>query len=335
MKKRLSGILSAFGMLVLILDAKTAITGAKEGIELCLMTIIPSLFPFFVLSILLTTNLSGARSKFLRPIGRLCKMPEGSESLLLIGLLGGYPTGAQAVTQTYESGFLGKEQAQRLLAFCSNAGPAFLFGICGSLFPEKWMVWMLWAVHVLSALAVAIVLPGETDDRLTCSTASHISLPQALDRALKTAARVCGWVVLFRIVIAFSEKWILRQTGMVWTVWLSGLLELTNGCCQLSCIENIGLRFLLASLFLAFGGICVTMQTVSVTASLGIGTYVRGKLLQTVFSILLSLLLQAILFTDGWKIHANPILLMIPACYLLFVLIKYEKKSSIPARSLV
>jgi len=335
MKKRLSGIISAFGMLVLILDTKTAVTGAKEGIELCLMTVIPSLFPFFILSILLTACLSGVRSKFLRPIGRLCKMAEGSETLLLIGLLGGYPTGAQAVTQAYESGFLVKEQAQRLLGFCSNAGPAFLFGICGPLFPEMWMVWLLWAVHILSALSVAIVLPGGTDERLTHSAAPGISLQQALDRSLKTAARVCGWVVLFRIVIAFSEKWILSQTGMVWKVLISGLLELTNGCCQLSSIENTGLRFLLASLFLSFGGICVTMQTVSVTGKLGIEKYARGKLLQAVFSVLYSLLAQAILLTDGWRIPANPILIMIPVCFLLFVLIKYEKKSSIPARSLV
>ena len=252
---------------------------------------------------------------------------------LFLAFLCGFPLhAADAVTAVSEKSFIFIRPEKSSHWQTSKGGAVSLpvlfpeVGICGSLFPEKWIVWMLWAVHVLSALAVAIVLPGETDDRLTCSTASHISLPQALDRALKTAARVCGWVVLFRIVIAFSEKWILGQTGMVWKVLLSGLLELTNGCCQLSCIENIGLRFLLASLFLAFGGICVTMQTVSVTASLGIGTYVRGKLLQTVFSILLSLLLQAILFTDGWKIHANPILLMIPACFLLFVLIKYEKR---------
>jgi len=77
------------------------------------------------------------------------------------------------------------------------------------------------------------------------------------------------------------------------------------------------------------------MQTVSVTGKLGIEKYARGKLLQAVFSVLYSLLAQALLLTDGWRIPANPILIMIPVCFLLFVLIKYEKKSSIPARSLV
>lgn len=335
MKKHFYGILPALGMLLLILDARTALIGAKEGIELCLMTVIPSLFPFFVLSSLLTATLSGARSKLLRPIGRLLGMPVGAESLLLVGLLGGYPTGAQAVTQSYESGSISKEQAWRLLSFCSNAGPAFLFGICGSLFPKKWMVWLLWAVHILSALFVAIALPGEEEYEGKAVAAAGTSLPQALDRAVKTVARVCGWVVLFRIVIAFFEKWLFEKIGSIWTVFISGILELTNGCCQLSGIESIGLRFLLATVFLSFGGICVALQTASVTGKLGIGNYIRGKVLQTVFALLLSLFAQTIFFPDGCKMPVSPLLMLPPAVFLLLILLKFEKKSSIPDKSLV
>ena len=39
---------AALGMLVLILDSKTALAGAREGIDLCIRTVIPSLFPFFL-----------------------------------------------------------------------------------------------------------------------------------------------------------------------------------------------------------------------------------------------------------------------------------------------
>lgn len=335
MKKSLSGILSALGMLLLILDPKTALGGAKEGIELCLITVIPSLFPFFVLSILLTASLSGLQTKLLRPVGRLCGMPSGTESLLLIGLLGGYPTGAQAVTQAYQGGQLGKEQAQRLLGFCSNAGPAFIFGICASLFPQKWMAWLLWAVHILSALIVGAVLPDREHSTGRITKATQITLPQALDRALKTIGRVCGWVVLFRILIAFIDQWLLWRLAPGWKVLLSGLLELTNGCCQLSAIENIGLRFLLASVFLSFGGLCVTMQTVSVTGELGLGYYLRGKVQQTGFSVLLCLILQVMTFPNGWKLPGNPFVILIPATILVLILLKYENKSSIPAKSLV
>ena len=49
-KKQLwTGIAASMGMLVLILDGKTALEGARQGIELCLRTVVPSLFPFFLL----------------------------------------------------------------------------------------------------------------------------------------------------------------------------------------------------------------------------------------------------------------------------------------------
>ena len=101
MKRRrlLTGIGGCIGLLVLILDAKTALQGARQGVELCLKTVIPSLFPFFVLSILLTSSLLGSRIPLLRPLGRLCGVPKGAESLLIPAFLGGYPVGAQSVPE--------------------------------------------------------------------------------------------------------------------------------------------------------------------------------------------------------------------------------------------
>jgi hypothetical protein len=40
---------------MLILDGSTALAGAREGVQMCLYTVIPALFPFFVLSDLLSS----------------------------------------------------------------------------------------------------------------------------------------------------------------------------------------------------------------------------------------------------------------------------------------
>ena len=78
--------------------------------------------------------------------------------LLLTGFLGGYPTGAQCVSQARSSGKLTKAQAERMIAVCSNAGPSFLFGMVSQMCTESSMVWLLWAVHILSAVLVAVLL---------------------------------------------------------------------------------------------------------------------------------------------------------------------------------
>ena len=90
-------IASALGMLVLILDAKTALSGAAAGVELCIRTVIPSLFPFFFLSVMLTATLVGRALPPLRWLGRLLRLPEGAECIYITGLLGGYPVGAQNI----------------------------------------------------------------------------------------------------------------------------------------------------------------------------------------------------------------------------------------------
>jgi len=298
-RRRLFTILfSAIGMLVLILDSKTALQGAMEGIELCIRTAIPSLFPFFVLSILLTGQLTGNAIPLLRPIARVCGIPSGGEAILAVGLLGGYPVGASCVAMAYRKGQLSANDAHRLLGFCSNAGPAFLFGIVSHLFSSMRVVWALWAIHILSALCVGALLPCKTTSRAKTMEYTGTSLPKALDQSVRVMASVCGWIVLFRVLIHIFSRWFLWLLPEPWDVSLTGLFELVNGCHALTAMESVFLRFVLCSAFLAFGGLCVTMQTASVTEGLGLGMYLPGKILQTIISILMAFPVGRILFSE-------------------------------------
>ena len=282
-----TGAGAGLGMLVLILDAKTALEGAQDGIALCVQTILPSLFPFFVLSILLNGALVGETLPGLSLLGRLLRLPKNRESLLIPAFLGGYPVGTQAVASLYQRGQLTRPTARRLLSFCSNAGPAFLFGMTASLFSKGWMVWGLWGIHIASAVLTAMWIPESSEPERRAIPTTAVSWSDALASALNVTARVCGWVVLFRVLIAFLDRWFLWMLPAEIQIGLIGLLELSNGCYALKDIADESLRFVLCSLFLGFGGLCVTMQTASVIGNLPLGDYLRGKLMQTLFSLLL------------------------------------------------
>lgn len=288
MKTRIrTAILASACMLMLILDAKSALAGANDGIDLCIRSVIPSLFPFFVLSILLTGSLSGIAMPFLKPIAWLCCIPEGAQSLIAVGLLGGYPVGAQCVAQLYRDHQLSRQTARRLLGFCSNAGPAFLFGIVAPQFSDSRAGWILWIIHILSALLVGMILPGKEREQ-SQTKSSDITVPTALRQSVWIMAQVCGWVILFRVIIGFLENWILFILPETLQVILSGLLELTNGALRLADIQSEEIRFLAASVMLAFGGICVCMQTASAAEDLGLGMYIPGKILQAGISAVLA-----------------------------------------------
>jgi len=269
-------------------------------------------------------------------LGKLLHLPDGSESIFMIGILGGYPVGAQAIAQATQMGRLDRKNAERMLGFCSNAGPSFIFGILGGLFSSPSTAWALWLIHIISAMVVGMTLPGNRQAIAAVSQNKIITPPEALERTIKIMASVCGWVVLFRIVISFLNRWVLWLFPHVLQTVIIGFLELTNGCCLLTDIENEGLRFILASCFLALGGSCVAMQTMAVTGKMGTGLYFPGKIMQTVISFLMAWCYQILLFPRHFRITFRPIILS-PVLIVLIMIFLYLKKhknnSSIPALS--
>lgn len=304
MKARRSILVLAFatlGMLVLILDAQTALQGALEGIRVCLYTVVPSLFPFIFLAGLLNEQLVGRQIPLLGWIGRICGIPSGAESLLLLGLMGGYPVGARSIAQAYRSGQLDKHTAHRLLGFCNNAGPAFIFGMLAPMFSMRIAPLLIWLIHILSAILTGLSLPGKRRSGCKLQPSPSLTVAQLLEHSVKTVGSICGWVILFRLLLTIGQRLVLWHLPMALQVLLTGLCELSNGIVSLSGIDSENIRFLLAGVMLSFGGLCVAMQTASVTGSLGTGMYFPGKLLQTAFTIILLLPVSQLLYgsTNG------------------------------------
>ncbi len=285
-RKILSILCPALAMTALILDTKTALQAGAQGVALCLQTLIPSLFPFFLISNLLTASLPGIK---IPPIERLLRIPSGGGSLFLIGLLGGYPVGAQSIAQARNKELLSAQDARRLLAFCNNAGPAFLFGIGARLFGDSRLCWLLWAVHIVSAVTVGCMTPGTPEIQPKTIPNTGLTLPQALRKSVETMALVCGWVLIFRVLLGFLKRWFLWLLPLEAEIFLCGLFELANGCCRLPELANIGLRFTLCAVFLGFGGLCVALQTRSVAGNIDTALYLPGKIAQGAVSYLLSI----------------------------------------------
>lgn len=281
------GLLAALGMTVLILDPKTALKGATEGITSCISTVIPSLFPFILLNCWLNGSVAVESDRMPEGITKIAGLPKGCGPILVGAILGGYPVGAQAVYRAYSSGTLDKENAEKALAYTNNAGPAFIFGMAGHIFPSGAAPWFLWGIHILSALMVRLII-GPIRGDLDRNDRPSGRDPDIVLSTSKIMCSICAWVITFRIIISYLEIWTGKFATVTVRTVLFGSLELVNGCCSLPEVTDVRLRFVILSGLLAFGGICVMMQTVSVVRELSTGYYLTGKLLQTVFSIIIS-----------------------------------------------
>lgn len=301
--KHMGFLLSAAAMLVLILDSKTAMLATAQGIELCIQTVIPSLFPMIIISSYLTQWFNGQSISLLQPMEKLLGLPQGAGGIYLTGLVGGYPIGAKCVAESYRNKSLSYKQANRMLGFCNNPGPAFLFGICGPFFITAKAVWLLWGIQILSSLLTGIILRENTQEKAETIHPAAKSISEIVTEGTKTMAVICGWVVLFRVLIRFSQSWFLWLFPAPVQVVLSGFLELTNGCCMLSCIRDESVRFIICSTLLSMGGLCVAMQTVFVTKVLRFSAYLKGKLIQTLIGALLSTVFAQICFPSQPFLH--------------------------------
>lgn len=321
-KKIWVGILSALGLLILIFDNKNAFLGATDGVDLCIRSVIPSLFPILYLSGLITGTLSLAGGNSGHKSG-------ARRILLLTGYLGGYPVGAQSVVQAYRRGVITPQEIKRLLVCCNNPGPAFIFGIAASVFAESWVIWVLWGIHILSSVAVYWIIPADICEEHSCFLQDHPVHTSVFSETTRNMAQICGWIVLFRVFIYILEYRCLELFPKAWQIMICGLLELTNGCMSLEEISCLGLRFSMCAFFLSFGGCCTLTQTHSVTNGLHTGSYVLGKLLEGGCSFWLAYLVQFCLFRDTQRFEAPiPLLTAVTVFIVISILIIRKLKNS-------
>lgn len=271
------------GMAVLILDSKTAMYGAATGMDLCIKTVIPAVFPFLFLSNLILQSGTHADWLLLRFGAKAFGIPNEAKNIMIPAFLGGYSAGAKSVASACSTGMLSSKSSERKLAYCNQAGPAFLFGMVASQFERPYTIWTLWGIQIISAWMVSgffsceIELSGEKKEQMTQNT--------AFEDALHAIGMICGWIILFRILIEFLHRWALWYMPVSIQVFLTGCIELSNGCCLLRLIPDENTRFVVCSGMLSWGGLCILMQTMSIVKPLRIRYYMLGKAFQTILSL--------------------------------------------------
>lgn len=283
LKKR---ALALTAMVLLILDSRCAAQSARDSIALCLQTLIPALFPLFVLSAMVVPGLAGVRIPW---ISRLLGLPEGSEGLFLLGCCGGFPLGAACIAQAVEACALQRTDGERMLGLCSFCGPSFLFGVIGAvLSPEEAL--LLFFIQLEGAVLTAMVWPSPVRSVYRGSGMATVSLPNALRRATLSMTSVCGWVVLAGVASGFLGRWFAPLLPGWGGAVLTGLLELTNGVFSLPAVPDAALRLVLCAGFVCFGGGSVLLQIAGLAdaAGLSMKQCIRQKLLHGALGLLLA-----------------------------------------------
>ena len=282
----------------------------RSGLTLCTDTLLPSLFPFFILSsLIIKLELFRPFEHMLDKIMRTAfHLPGSCSSALVLGMIGGYPTGAKAAVELYKTGACSRDEAQRLLGFCNNCGPAFLFGAVGcGIFGHPRYGLLLMGVHYSAAILTGLIMNR-------CTPVSHKKIiSQPLSKPIPLSAAFVDSVTgslralfdLFSFVLCFSAiiklisiSGLSKHLALLLHPILSpnagesfllGLLEMTHGVFSLSG-EHISTQLTLTAALLGWGGVSVHCQVFSLLYGTDLSAipYVKGKALHGILSAFLT-----------------------------------------------
>ena len=330
----LLGLALGLAALALVVWPGEAMAAMKDGLKLCGNVIIPSLFPFFVLSSLVTElGMSRCLGRLLEPVmAPLFRLNGACATAVALGVVGGYPVGARTAIQLYESGQCSRTEAERLLAFCNNCGPAFILGVAGAgIFSNGTAGLLLYGCHLTASLLVGILFrfyrpeEGPHPDGHADASFQAVRSPTAFTRsvtgALSATMNICAFILFFTVVLrllTFSGALpaaaqllarFLSPFGLdpVWASrLLTGALELSSGVSSLTSGAFSG-RMSMAAFMLGWAGVSVHCQVMAFSGDSGLSlrTYMVGKLLHGLFSAgLMALLLHFL----PWDLPASILL---------------------------
>ena len=137
-KRNLIPTLFCLFTICLVIFSKSNLSATKSGLLLWANQVVPSLFPFFIATELLSyTTVVTKIGKCLDPIMRpIFNVPGCGAYAFLMGIISGYPVGAKIVSNFRSQGLCSKEEAERLVAFTNNSGPLFILVLLVSPFLE-------------------------------------------------------------------------------------------------------------------------------------------------------------------------------------------------------
>ncbi len=286
-----------FITMLILFNPQSSMQYAMSGMALCTDVLAPSLFPFFVCSGLLIY--SGFCEVLAKMFGRvmvpLFNINGTGAAAFILGIISGYPLGAQTALKLYENGSLTKTECERLLAFCNNSGPLFILGSVGvAIYHSPRVGAMMYLAHIAAAFTVGIIFRFyKKKDRSGAVFATELKdksfgeiFSSALSSSISSILTVCGAVVFFSVIANLVAD--LIPEGVARTLFVAAS-ELTSGIRDISEMSiATGTKLVLSSAAAGFAGFCVHIQVMSVAAGKGVSLvpYIVGKAIHALVAAL-------------------------------------------------
>ena len=246
----MSKFISVIFLILFIAFPQNIKNGAKEGIENGIFILIPSIFPYMVISNMFIKTgasefVSDVLYKLLKPVFRYTK---SFSSFYLISLFCGYPTGAR-MSSNYEE--KNKKEALRLFSFGNVPGFGFCVSFLGLLTGNiktglQIYFCFLFSSIILNYIFSFFLFDSEINESEKIKFKNiAVSVTESVKEAVISIINVIGYTVFFSSV-----------SNIINNRYIGAFLEITSGVVKLTNIYEI-------IFFTGFSGLSVIFQSLS------------------------------------------------------------------------
>lgn len=297
------------------------LASAQRGLSLFATSVLPSLFPFYFCSLLLTFcgAVSVISRYFGKPISLLYRTKNETAYSLFLSLLCGYPVGASTICELYENGILTDQDVKSASAFCQNAGPVFIIGtLGGAIFKNQTVGWIILLSHYLGTLLNGLLYrplkrqctnansySASDFSQKTSVFTTNNDIDNIMSRAISksTMSMLCvgGYIVICGMLVDTIDlvglTYLIAKLGDIskpLKAIMYGLFEMTRGSIACADIQNIHIAIPLCTFIISLGGLSIFLQCYSYLSKCNISfaRLLLYKLTQGVISFLIAFILS-------------------------------------------
>lgn len=286
-----------FLLFCMLIRGSDALHYASIGLTIWFNKMIPTLFPFMMLSgILIKTGYSVKLAKLCYPfIGNLFQLSYDCVYIIIMGFLCGFPMGGAVIAQSLKAKRISQQEANLLLAFTNNIGPVYFFSfICVNcplksiLFPALVMYLVPFLYGLLLRYTKYHFIPFSKQMEKNIYEKKE-TIFQAMDDSITSGieniTKLGGYMILFNLfnlIFAFP----LFAISDLYRGLIACMLEISGGVIMLT---QYPVYFPFIYIMLPIGGLSCIAQTYSITGALSLNMkeYLIHKLIQGIITFLL------------------------------------------------
>lgn len=274
---------SLFFIALLLKNPDISIQYVTRGLRLCCTAVIPTLFPFMVLSELLVRTGGGELMgrALAAPMRALFGLSGAGSCAFLLGAVCGFPVGTRAAVMLYDRGLLERSEAERLISFCNYPSSAFMISATGAALWQNRQLGAAMYASVLAAGVLAGIISGiparraakkgdvvPTDMPHTVRKPQPTALSDSVTAAATSTLNVCAYVAFFSCVVGCISH-ILARVSPSRTVEAAiySFFELTSGAAASAAVIPSRTGILMCTAAAGWSGLSVALQVFSVCSS--------------------------------------------------------------------